>query len=75
MYENLELLLFSATTVTYVVDGTSDDCNGNGVPDECDLGSGSSLDCNFNDIPDECELDCNFNGIPDDCDLATGAAD
>jgi hypothetical protein len=44
------------------------DCNGNGVPDECDLAEGTSLDLDENGIPDECE-DCNGNGIPDGCDL------
>jgi N-acetylneuraminic acid mutarotase len=31
------------------------DCNGNGVPDECDIASGTSTDLNGNGIPDECE--------------------
>ncbi len=53
----------------------SSDCNGNGVPDECDLADETSLDCNGNEIPDDCELgsnDCNGNGVPDECDLADG---
>ena len=33
----------------------SNDCNGNAVPDECDIASGTSADLNGNDIPDECE--------------------
>lgn len=60
---------------------TSDDCNGNGIPDECEP------DCNGNDIPDACDLDwetgatcvgcqgpagtsddCDANLIPDSCD-------
>jgi subtilisin family serine protease len=50
-----------------------DDCNGNGVPDECDIGSGFSQDCNANGVPDDCDiasgtsLDANGNGIPDEC--------
>jgi hypothetical protein len=51
------------------------DCNGNGIPDDCDLAASSSDDCNGNTIPDECELvdnDCNGNGTPDDCDIASG---
>jgi hypothetical protein len=51
------------------VPGTSSDCNGNQVPDECDISSGFSENCNGNDIPDECEADCNGNNIPDDCDV------
>jgi len=31
------------------------DCNGNGVPDACDVASGTSLDLNGNRVPDECE--------------------
>ena len=34
------------------------DCNGNGVPDICDVLSGSSQDLNGNEIPDECEPEC-----------------
>jgi hypothetical protein len=56
------------------------DCNGNSIPDECDVdcsspgcstypGCGGSQDCNANGVPDECEADCNLNGIPDDCDV------
>lgn len=60
--------------------GTSDDCDENSVPDECqadcnnnmvadtcDLADGTSQDCNGNDNPDECDIDCNGNGQPDDC--------
>lgn len=60
----------------------SPDCNGNGVPDECDIdqtdpdGNGEvSPDCNYNGSPDECDLaigtsyDCQPNGIPDDCEV------
>lgn len=35
--------------------GTGADCNGNLVPDDCDIASGFSKDCNVNGIPDECE--------------------
>lgn len=31
------------------------DCNGNGIPDECDIENGTSEDCNGNGSPDECE--------------------
>jgi len=49
------------------------DCNGNLVPDECDIDAGTSADCNGNDIPDECDVadgtsdDCQPNGVPDEC--------
>jgi hypothetical protein len=67
--------------------GTSDDCDLDGIPDECEK------DCNSNGIPDNCEidvnsaapggpffctadcaLDCNSNGVPDQCDLASGTS-
>lgn len=58
----------------------SGDCNGNGMPDGCDLAAGTSDDCNGNAIPDECDIasgvseDLDGNGVPDECDgiVATG---
>jgi hypothetical protein len=50
----------------------SQDCNGDCVPDECQL---EGNDCNGNDRPDDCDiasgysLDCQPNGIPDECEL------
>jgi parallel beta-helix repeat protein len=62
-----------------IADGTSDDYDLNGVPDECE-------DCNENGVPDACDLDCDtgncanhplgcggsedfdLNGLPDECD-------
>ncbi len=60
-----------ALTVSGAPVGLFPDCNGNDVPDECDILGETSQDCNDNDIPDECELagnDCNNNQVPDDCD-------
>lgn len=34
---------------------TNLDCNGNGLPDTCDIAAGTSADCNRNGIPDDCE--------------------
>jgi len=57
--------------------GTSQDCNSDGVPDECQL---AGRDCNGNGQLDSCEiagnpaLDCNGNGTIDSCDVATGFA-
>ena len=54
------------------------DCNGNGIPDECDIASGQSQDCQWDGVPDECQLednDCNANGIPDECDIASGSSE
>jgi len=54
----------------------TDDCNGNSIPDECDIGGGTSQDCNLNHLPDECDpqQDCNANGVQDVCDIAAGAS-
>jgi uncharacterized repeat protein (TIGR01451 family) len=35
---------------------TSQDCNGNLIPDECDIADQTSEDCNSNGVPDECDL-------------------
>jgi len=47
----------------------SQDCNNNGIPDECDLSAGTSTDLNGNGVPDECEPDClgdlNCDGVID----------
>ncbi len=53
--------------------GRGDDCNLNGLDDECELAGGITLDCNRNGIPDDCDivdgfsLDCDGNGVPDEC--------
>lgn len=66
--------------------GTSEDTNGNGIPDECedcndngvldpeDIALGTSTDVNNNGIPDDCEPDCNGNGSPDTRDIAMGVS-
>ena len=45
-------------------DLSGNDCNCNGVADQCDDGG-----CNANGIPDICEPDSDGDGIPDDCDI------
>ena len=35
--------------------GISNDCNGNGIPDECDA-TDPMMDCDANGVPDTCEL-------------------
>ena len=47
----------------------SQDCDGNGTLDECDLAGGLATDANDNGIPDSCDPDCNVNGVPDDLDI------
>jgi hypothetical protein len=54
-----------------IVGGTSEDCNENLVPDECEAPS----DCNDNGVHDGCDIrdgysyDANGNGIPDECEI------
>ncbi len=45
------------------------DCNNNEVPDDCDIAQGTSRDFNNNGLPDECETDCNHNGVFDFYDI------
>ncbi|MCG8405231.1 MAG: S8 family serine peptidase [Phycisphaerales bacterium] len=75
-----------ALLVTGDLETIQQDCNGNEIPDDCEIdcgvpggkcdvpGCGTAEDCNSNLIPDACEPadDCNNNGEPDICDLATG---
>jgi hypothetical protein len=56
------------------------DCNGNGVLDSCEIGTGLAADCNVNGVPDACDIssglaaDCNGNGRLDACDIAGGTS-
>jgi hypothetical protein len=57
-----------------IQDGESDDCDGNEVPDECDLAE-PYADCNHNGMPDACDIDdgtsedLNGDGLPDECEV------
>lgn len=61
---------FATITVEYDTQGTTADCNANGIPDEC---INLEDDCNANQVPDVCDIadgtseDCNANSIPDEC--------
>lgn len=44
------------------------ECNGNGIPDVCEIASGAATDCNKNDVPDTCEADFDRDGLINDCD-------
>jgi len=44
-----------------IASGTSEDCDGDGVPDEC------QPDCDGDGTPDACEADCDGDGVPDEC--------
>lgn len=61
-----------------IFEGAVTDCDGNGVPDECELAEGIG-DCDNNGIFDACEvdqpgLDCNDNGVIDSCEVGTPQA-
>jgi len=47
------------------------DCDGNGVPDGCDILAGAS-DCDGNGVLDSCETDCDGNGVADVCEGLSG---
>jgi len=54
-----------------ITSGWSDDCNGNAIPDECEMAvPGTCIYCDG-----DCETDCNRNGLLDSCDIASGAPD
>ncbi|UCC28889.1 MAG: hypothetical protein JSU86_11885, partial [Phycisphaerales bacterium] len=59
-----------------VPDECQEDCNENAVPDECDISEGTSRDCDENRMPDECDPyeDCNNNGVQDICDVAAATS-
>ena len=53
--------------------GGEPDCNGNGVPDETDIGEGTSQDCNGNAVPDECDTAVTFGPPHEISNLAASA--
>ncbi|MDE0961293.1 MAG: S8 family serine peptidase, partial [Planctomycetota bacterium] len=55
-----------------VPDECQEDCNLNGVADSCDITAGTSADCDGNLTPDECQPDCNGNGAADSCEISGG---
>ena len=63
--------LIRLTNLTYA----DDDCNGNGLPDGCELVDGLANDCNRNGIPDSCDIaagssaDADQNNVPDECEV------
>jgi hypothetical protein len=67
-----------SSDVCDILGGSSEDCNSNAVPDDCEF---VFVDCNGNGQLDVCDIldgsseDCNGNGIPDECDIADGVSD
>ena len=54
--------------------GTSNDCDGDGVPDECEIDSGSGAPGGPFFCTQFCAADCDVSGIPDVCEIAAGSA-
>ena len=58
-----------------IASGSSQDCDQNGIPDECDWWC-HTCDCNDNGMKDESDIssgasqDCNSNGVPDECEFS-----
>lgn len=69
-----------ANDVSEIDQDTVLDCNGNQIPDGCDLDNGTP-DCNLNLIPDSCDVvsgvgvDCNENQVLDSCEIGQGPGD
>ena len=57
-----------------ICNGVSQDCNGNGIPDECEE------DCNGNGLADTCDIeadfsiDCDLDQLIDSCEIASNPA-
>ncbi|HRW56099.1 MAG TPA: FG-GAP-like repeat-containing protein, partial [Phycisphaerae bacterium] len=72
---DLDLLVANAATgAAEVLLNKSDDCNGDRIPDECQL---AGNDCNGNGVPDDCEPDddCNGNAVRDICEIGAAETD
>lgn len=47
--------LFHDCLSGYDPGGSFDDCDGNGIPDDCDILLGTYVDCDGNEVPDVCD--------------------
>ena len=68
-----DICVQNANGVPMCCPSATNDCDGNGLPDDCDVASGAA-DCNGDTIPDSCQLasetlDCNNNQVLDACEL------
>ncbi len=79
--ENVEIMVNAGSVLLYEVpdpcedDGSGNDCNGNGRPDNCDIEEATSTDCNLNAVPDDCEDDADGDGVIDVCDICLTTPD
>ena len=55
----------SGSAYVFALEG--EDCNGNGIPDECDIASGDSQDANGDGVPDECRVVLDLDIKPGAC--------
>lgn len=71
-YGTLENLLFAGSWVISVKTiASANDCNANGLPDECDIAAFELEDLNCNYVPDLCE-DCDGNQMIDGDEFQSG---
>ncbi|HVP13234.1 MAG TPA: hypothetical protein VMV94_18825, partial [Phycisphaerae bacterium] len=72
-YTTGDWALLTANMVYCWIPSPPHDCNGNQIPDDCDIrdcdGSLWCQDCNENGYPDVCDPDCDGDGIPDACEI------
>ncbi|MCP3980855.1 MAG: hypothetical protein GY716_16255 [bacterium] len=79
--ENVEIMVNAGSVLLYEVpdpcedDGSGNDCNANGRPDNCDIEDATSTDCNLNAVPDDCEDDADGDGVIDVCDICLTTPD
>jgi hypothetical protein len=59
----------NATLTAFAFQYADNNCNGNAIPDDCDIAAATSIDCDANFVPDECQPDCNVNLVADACDI------
>ena len=69
-----------------IADATSQDVNGDGIPDECqdcngnsildpiEIAQGMDTDIDLNGIPDACDSDCDGDGFPDAYQVRSGSS-
>ncbi len=74
-YGPLEELLFAGSwVISATTRAPGNDCDGNGLPDDCDIAALSAQDEDCSGGPDSCE-DCDDDGVLDAVELAEGSAE
>jgi predicted outer membrane repeat protein len=57
-----------------IATAASDDCNGNFIPDECEIDPAAGAPGGPYFCTSNCDTDCNVNGVPDACDISGGTS-